>query len=58
MDRKLFCQNCGEELAYETKSDLHIQPNEVEFFAQYLNADECLLTFKCPSCGCLVQIKH
>ena len=58
MNRKICCQNCGRKIAHENGTDMHIDPNDVEFFSQHLNADETLLTFMCPYCGCFVQVKH
>lgn len=58
MNREIYCQNCGRKIANVEDSVMRINPNEVEFLSQSLNADETLLTFSCPDCGCFVQVKH
>lgn len=58
MNREICCQNCGRKLAHENDNVMRIDPNEVETLTQSINADETLLTFSCPDCGCFVQVKH
>ena len=57
--RKIICQNCFEVLAERNIEEdwLKYDPNKVESIGQELNADETLLTFACPKCGCMLQVK-
>lgn len=58
MNRDICCQNCGAKIAHEDGSAMRFDPNKVDVISQSLNADEVLLTFSCPDCGCFVQVKH
>lgn len=58
MNREIRCQNCGIKIAHEDDNVMRIDPTHVDFISQSLNADETLLTFSCPDCGCFVQVKH
>lgn len=54
---KVICQNCFEILAERGEDYIKDDPNKVDSIVQALDADHCLLTYCCPKCGCMLQVK-
>lgn len=61
-NRNIRCQHCNETLAHvkineEGGKEVSYKPSEVQGFSQELDKDSSLITFQCPKCGCMLQIK-
>lgn len=58
MIRIIKCQNCIEELGQiDDVGTITINPQKCETICQGLDEHHSLITFQCPKCGCLLQVK-
>lgn len=55
--KKIICQNCYEVLAERNDEELRYDPIKTETIVQDTSKDECILTFACPKCRCMVQVR-
>jgi hypothetical protein len=56
---KVICQNCFEILAERNTNENYFKydSDKVESILQKPSEDAYILTFACPKCGCMLQVK-
>lgn len=56
--RLIRCQNCIEDLGQiDVDGCITIDPQRCETICQEIDEHHTLVTFQCPKCGCLLQVK-